>query len=95
MEASCISHRHNGYTPPVLTSLMFRLGLRGWIFHAAALSSVGLCIALWIRAKTLDQSERGNAERRALFAGLWAPTLWGIGTSLEQREQRPRLRRPG
>ena len=26
-----------------------------------------------------------NAERRALFAGLWPPTLWAIGDSLERR----------
>jgi hypothetical protein len=70
----------------VVTSLLHRLGLRGWFFHVASLGSVLLCIGLWIRAKTVDQDERGNAERRALFAGLWAPTLWGIGTSLEQRE---------
>ena len=61
---------------------------RRWSFRVAdAFGSIGLCAsALWIRAKTVDQEERGNAERRALFAGLWAPTLWGIGTSLEQRE---------
>jgi hypothetical protein len=70
----------------VVVSLLHRVGLRGWFFHASAFGSIGLCIALWIRAKTVDQDERGNAERRALFAGLWAPTLWGIGTSLEQRE---------
>jgi hypothetical protein len=70
----------------VVTELLRRLGLRGWIFHASSLGSVVLCIALWIRAKTLDQDERPNAERRALFAGLWAPTLWGIGSSLEGRE---------
>src|SRR5580693_449802 len=28
-------------------------------------------ISLWIRATTVDQDERGNAERRALFIGLW------------------------
>ena len=49
-----------------------------------SLSSVGLCIALWIRAKTVDQDERGNAERRALFVGLWPPTIWLIGDSLRQ-----------
>ena len=59
-----------------------RVGFRGSQFHALALGSVGLCIALWIRAKTVDQDERGNAERRALFVGLWAPTLWQIGDSL-------------
>ena len=65
---------------------MHRAGLRGWQLHTASLSSVVLCIVLWIRAKTVDQSERGNAERRALFAGLWAPTLWGIGDALERRD---------
>ena len=45
---------------------------------------------LWQRAKTVDQDERGNAERRALFVGLWPPTLWLIGDSVEQQERRPR-----
>jgi hypothetical protein len=58
------------------------MGARGPGFHAASLGSVALCIALWIRAKTVDQDERGNAERRALFVGLWAPTLWQIGDSV-------------
>jgi hypothetical protein len=54
-----------------------------------------LCIGLWIRAKTVDQDERGNAERRALFVGLWAPTLWLIGDSLRENTQRRRLPWPG
>ena len=70
----------------MFVDLLYRLGLRGWLLHLTSLSSVGLCIGLWIRAKTVDQDERGNAERRALFTGLWAPTLWGIGSSLEQRD---------
>ena len=61
-------------------------GLRGWHLHVLSLASVNLCIALWIRAKTVDQDERGNAERRALFVGLWPPTLWLIGDTLEQKE---------
>jgi hypothetical protein len=48
--------------------------------------SIALCLALWIRAKTVDQDERGNAERRALFVGLWPPTLYLIGNSLERHE---------
>jgi len=52
--------------------------------QAASLGSVGLCVGLWIRAKTVDHDERGNAERGALFVGLWAPTFWQIGTSLER-----------
>ncbi len=51
-----------------------------------SLGSVGLCIGLWIRAKTVDQDERGNAERRALFVGLWPPTIWLIGESLARCE---------
>ena len=67
----------------MLTAVLYRLGLRGWHLHASSLGSVWLCIGLWIRAKTVDQDERGNAERRALFVGLWAPTLWSIGDALE------------
>lgn len=72
----------------MVAGLLHRFGFRGWYFHASALGSIALCITLWIRAKTVDQVERGNAERRALFAGLWAPTLWGIGSSVELREGR-------
>ena len=66
----------------MVVTLLRRAGFRGSHFHALALGSVGLCIALWIRAKTVDQDERGNAERRALFVGLWPPTIWMIGDSL-------------
>jgi hypothetical protein len=52
----------------------------------ASMGSVGLCIALWIRAKTVDQDERGNAERRALFVGLWPPMFWLMGDSIECSE---------
>jgi hypothetical protein len=48
------------------------------------MGSIGLCIGLWIRAKTVDRDERGNAERRALFVGLWPPMIWLIGESFER-----------
>ena len=70
----------------MLTSALYRCGLRPWQMQAAAFGSIGLCIGLWIRAKTVDQDERGNAERRALFVGLWPPTFWLIGDSLAQHE---------
>jgi len=78
----------------VIVDTLHRGGLRGPHLHALSLGSVGLCIGLWIRAKTVDQDERGNAERRALFVGLWAPTLWQIGDSLDavERPRRPGLR---
>jgi hypothetical protein len=69
-----------------LTGALLRVGLRGRYLHGLSLGAVGLCLGLWIRAKTVDQEERGNAERRALFVGLWPPTLWLIGDSLERLE---------
>lgn len=69
------------------TKLLRAAGFRGWYFHTASLGAVWLCIALWIRAKTVDQEERGNAERRALFIGLWPPLLWLIGESLRTDER--------
>lgn len=66
--------------------LAHRVGARGWHLHLVSLASIFLCVSLWIRAKTLDQSERGNAERRALFVGLWPPMFWLIGDSLERRD---------
>jgi hypothetical protein len=70
----------------MLSRLLHNLGFRAWHLQSSSLASVGLCIALWIRAKTVDQEERGNAERRALFVGLWPPMLWLIGDSLENHE---------
>ena len=57
-----------------------------------SLGSIALCVLLWQRAKTVDQDERGNAERRALFVGLWPPMLWLIGDSVEHQEQLHRRR---
>ncbi|MEU2360010.1 hypothetical protein ACFU90_04015 [Streptomyces noursei] len=48
----------------------------------ASIATIGLCLTLWVRAKTVDQEQRGNAERRAIFVGLWPPMLWLIGESL-------------
>lgn len=67
-----------------LAAALRRVGLRTVHLQAASMGSVGLCIGLWIRAKTVDQDERGNAERRALFVGLWPPLLWLIGDSLRE-----------
>lgn len=79
------SHRHEQGVDDVIDEL-HRAGLRSGHLHAASMASVSLCLTLWVRAKTVDQAERGNAERRALFVGLWPPTLWLIGESLHDRE---------
>lgn len=70
----------------MIAKTLHRAGVRSDYLEAVSMGSVGLCIALWIRAKTIDQDERGNAERRALFVGLWPPTLWLIGDSLRDTE---------
>ena len=62
--------------------------------HATSLGAVALCIVLWIRAKTVSQEERGNAERRALFVGLWPSMFWLIGDAVERRRARVTKRWP-
>ncbi len=62
------------------------------LLHATSLANIAFCVALWIRAKTVDQDVRGNAERRALFVGLWPGMFWLLGDAAERRERRPALR---
>lgn len=70
----------------MVTTTLHRAGLRSDHLHLMSMGGIGLCLGLWVRAKTVDQSERGNAERRALFVGLWPPTLWLVGDSLSRVE---------
>jgi hypothetical protein len=70
----------------MVSKVLHDAGLPSWALHGASIGSIGLCIGLWIRAKTVDQDERGNAERRALFVGLWPPMFWLIGDAVERRE---------
>ena len=66
----------------MVVRLLHRAGARGDHLHLASFAAIGMCLTLWVRAKTIDQEQRGNAERRAIFVGLWPPTLWLIGESL-------------
>jgi hypothetical protein len=74
-----------------------KLRPRGEHFYGLSLGSIALCVVLWVRAKTIGEDERGNAERRALFVGLWPPMFWLIGDALRRAERRKagagRLRR--
>ena len=70
----------------MLTRTLYRIGFRSWQLHGFSLGSIALCIGLWIRAKTVDQDERANAEHRALFVGLWPPMFWLIGDSVQRHE---------
>jgi hypothetical protein len=69
-----------------LVRLLRRLGARPWHFElASAVSMIG-CTSMWLSAKTVDQTQRGHAERRALYVGLWTPTLYLIARSLTPRD---------
>ena len=82
--------RQRGYPPGVISTpdLVRRVPVSGLPLHAASLGSIGLCIGLWIRAKTVSQEERGNAERRALFVGLWPPMFWLMGDTVDRARSR-------
>lgn len=67
-----------------------RIGPRSRYLYGLSLGAVGLCLGLWGRAKTIGEDERGNAERRAIFVGLWPPLLWLIGDTLRRGETRRR-----
>lgn len=69
-----------------------QVGLRSQYFYGLSFGAILLCISLWLRAKTIGEDERGNAERRALFVGLWPPMFWLIGDTV-RREERRRARR--
>ncbi len=69
-----------------MVPLLRSAGLRSSYCYATSFGTIGLCVGLWIRAKTVDQDARGNAERRALFVGLWPPMFWLIGDSLQKLE---------
>jgi hypothetical protein len=76
----------------VADPLLSRSPVRSHHLYGLSLGSVWLCVALWIRAKTIGEDERGNAERRALFVGLWPPLLWLIGDTLGRADAGARRR---
>jgi hypothetical protein len=79
-----IDHREGA---TMLVKALHAAGLRSTYLQAASLGSIALCLGLWVRAKTVDQDHRDNAERRALFVGLWPPMFWLIGDSLQELEE--------
>ena len=70
----------------MLVKALHAAGLRSSYLQAASFGSIVLCLGLWVRAKTVDQDHRDNAERRALFVGLWPPMFWLIADSLQELE---------
>jgi hypothetical protein len=72
----------------MLKALPRRLRRKSVQLYSLSLGSIALCVVLWIRAKTIGEDERGNAERRALFVGLWPPMFWLIGEAMRRAEER-------
>lgn len=91
--ASVTPMRQSAFAMPPRLLERERPSLRSEHLYAGSLSAIALCIALWIRAKTIGEDERGNAERRAMFVGLWPPMFWLIGDTVRRREER-RVARP-
>lgn len=75
----------------MLHSLPRRVRPKSDQLFGLSLGSIVICILLWIRAKTIGEDERANAERRALFVGLWPPMFWLIAERLRRREEREEL----
>jgi hypothetical protein len=71
-----------------------RTPLRSEHLYGTSIGTIVLCIVLWIRAKTIGEDERANAERRAMFVGLWPPMFWLIGDTVRRSEERLLHRRP-
>ena len=72
----------------MLSTFAQKTPLRSFHLYALSVAAIGLCIGLWGRAKTIGEDERGNAERRAIFVGLWPPMFWLIGDTLRREENR-------
>ena len=72
----------------MLTRALHRAGVRDSHLQLLSVAHILLCVGLWIRAGSVDQDERGNAERRALFVGLWPPMFWLIGRSVQEHGTR-------
>lgn len=59
----------------------------GDALHMAALGLVGASLGLWIKAQRSEGQGRSDANHQALFVGLWPPTLWLVGDTVERRER--------
>jgi hypothetical protein len=72
----------------MLEFLPRRLRPKSDYLHGLSLGSICFCVVLWIRAKTIGEDERANAERRALFVGLWPPMFWLIAEAMRRVEEK-------
>lgn len=83
-----MSSRLPGFRQATTVRAVADLRPRSSHFYALSLITIVHCVFLWIRAKSIGEDERGNAERRALFVGLWPVMFWLIGDTLRRSESR-------
>lgn len=55
----------------MVVGLLHRAGARSAHLHLASFGAIGLCVTLWVRAKTIDQSSAGtpNGARSSSVCG--------------------------
>jgi hypothetical protein len=73
-----------------MDQVLRRLALLRDPLRASSLVMIAGSLALWFRAKTVDQDQRANAEHRAIFVGLWPSMLWLCGEALPDKRGRRR-----
>ncbi len=61
-----------------------RIGLNSATMYLASMISVALSVGTWVVRRN---ENRENAERLAIFVGLWAPTLMIMGKAIEDAER--------
>jgi len=57
-----------------------RIGLNSATMYLASMISVALSVGTWVVRRN---ENRENAERLAIFVGLWAPTLMIMAKAIE------------
>jgi hypothetical protein len=71
-------------------ALLNRLAVLRDPLRMSSLAMIAGSLGLWVRAKTVNQDQRANAERRAIFVGLWPSMLWLLSDALPDRGGRRR-----
>ncbi len=61
-----------------------RIGLNSATMYLASMISVALSVGTWVVRRN---ENRENAERLAIFVGLWAPTLMIMAKAIEDAER--------
>jgi len=67
-----------------MINMLQDLGIKSEAAYTAALSSIGLSLVAWGRARRKE--DRAHADRKAIFVGLWAPTFFQLGNALRIAE---------